>query len=189
MVVKSFTYSGVGKINEDYSACRNLSDDCAVAILADGMGGLSHGDLAARIIVDTILQTIEEQVGTLSPEELFHHALLKANEAVRVKSTELHCKMGAAVAILLTIGNKAHFSWFGNVRIFLACDHKLRLLTSDHVSESDPTGQFLTKCINGKEFREPSPFSTIDITPSTRILLCTDGFYQNLFLLLMAVMD
>jgi serine/threonine protein phosphatase PrpC len=184
MEVKSFSHNGVGKINEDYLAYRRLSDGCAVAVLADGMGGRSHSDLAARIVVDTILQTIEEQVTTLSPEELLPYAILKANEAIKVKSAELHCKMGAAVAVLLTIGDKAYFSWLGNVRIYLTNSHELRQLTSDHIYSTDTTGEpdgmFLTRCINGREFRDASPFHFINLIPSTRIFLCTDGFYQNL---------
>jgi serine/threonine protein phosphatase PrpC len=180
MDIRSSSHSGIGKINEDYLACRHLPKGHTVAVLADGMGGLSHGNVAARIVVDTIIQTIEEHITTISPEELLPYSLTKANEAVRIKSTELHCKMGAAVAILMAADDKTYFSWLGNVRIYLAHKSELRQLTSDHILPADTKKLFLTRCVNGKDFRNNPPIRSIELIPPARIILCTDGFYQNL---------
>lgn len=184
MRIKSSSNNGTGKINEDYLICRKLSDNCTIAILADGMGGLSHGDLAAHIVVNTMEQFIEKRIGELHPADLLLQAINQANEAIRIKSHELKCKMGAAMAVLLVTSDKACFSWLGNVRIYLKNQAEVKQLTTDHTYSvevnSENKNTFLTRCIRGKELREEPPCHTINITPAAHILLCTDGFYQNI---------
>lgn len=186
MIIKSNSHNGTGKINEDYLVCREISENSTIAILADGMGGYTHGGLAAQIAVETISQAIEKQIGILSPKELLTNAIYQANDAVNSKCHTLRCKMGAAIAVLLVIDQKAYFSWLGNVRIYLKEGNGLMRLTSDHTSpeytSTDSQNQFLTRCINGKGFREEPPFQTISLASASFILLCTDGFYQNLTL-------
>jgi serine/threonine protein phosphatase PrpC len=180
MIVKSSSHNGIGKVNEDYLICRKLSNNCVVAILADGMGGLSHGDLAARIVADTVAQFIEEQIATIPPKDLLRSAINQANEAIKSESYALRRKMGAAIAVLLIIEEKAYFSWLGNVRIYLIKNNDIKQLTTDHVINSENKNLFLTRCVNGKEFREEPPCGTVNLTPEAHLLLCSDGFYQNL---------
>ena len=180
MIIKGSSHNGIGKINEDYRICRKLSNNRMIAILADGMGGLSHGDLAALIVANTVAQVIEEQIETTTPEKLLRNAVNQANEAINSKSYALRCKMGAAIAILLIIEEKAYFSWLGNVRIYLKENNDMRQLTIDHAINIENKNLYLTRCINGKEFREEPPCGAVSFTPATRLLLCTDGFYQNL---------
>ena len=180
MIIKSSSHNGIGKINEDCRICRKLSNNRMIAILADGMGGLSHGDLAARIVANTIAQVIEEQIGTIVPENLLRNAVNQANEAIKSKNHALRCKMGAAIAVLLIMEEKAYFSWLGNVRIYLKENNNMKQLTIDHAINIENKNLYLTRCINGKEFREESPCGIVSFTPAKRLLLCTDGFYQNL---------
>ena len=88
--------------------------------------------------------------------------------------------MGAAIAILLIIKDKAYYSWLGNVRIYLKENADIKQLTIDHSINTENKNLFLTRCVNGKEFREELPCSTVNITTATHLLLCSDGFYQNL---------
>ena len=46
--LKAFSHSGKDKDNEDYALCHRLSGNSLVAVLADGMGGLSYGACAAK---------------------------------------------------------------------------------------------------------------------------------------------
>lgn len=46
--LNTFSHSGKDKANEDYALCHRLSDNSLVAVLADGMGGLSYGAEAAK---------------------------------------------------------------------------------------------------------------------------------------------
>ena len=185
MEVKSSTRKGVNKVNEDYFVCRELSDQCVLAILADGMGGLSHGDLAAHIVVEAIEEFIIANIGCLSSDELLRKAIEQANDKICAKCYELKCRMGASVAVLVIKDGNASFCWLGNVRIYAHHDYeKLLLLTEDHTycpnAGNDAGYSYLTRCIKGKEFREDVPVQKISLNLGTHLILCTDGFYQDL---------
>ena len=68
--LKAFSHSGKDKDNEDYALCHRLSDNSLVAVLADGMGGLSYGACAAKIISDSILATVIDKIQGCSPEDV-----------------------------------------------------------------------------------------------------------------------
>lgn len=56
MKINTFSLAGSGKTNEDYILCRDLSEEYSLAILADGMGGLSYGNDASQIVSHTIAE-------------------------------------------------------------------------------------------------------------------------------------
>lgn len=183
MEVKKNSKNGIGKINEDYLIYRELSEECTLAILADGMGGLSNGYQAARIVSNTMTDYIEKNIETLNPDELLRGAVHKANEIIKLKSYELKCRMGAAIAVVLIKGENAYYTWLGNVRIYLNREYEeLIQLTVDHVYipevEDENNDTYLTRCIKGKNLREEPPTGKITLTPCSHIILCTDGLYQ-----------
>ena len=59
---KTISYSGKDKTNEDYILCHKLSNNTLIAILADGMGGLSYGTEAAKIVSESVLITILNKI-------------------------------------------------------------------------------------------------------------------------------
>jgi serine/threonine protein phosphatase PrpC len=174
------SYSGAGhnSVNEDYLHYGIINDNCAIAILADGMGGLEYGDIAAKITATTIYDAAVADVHNASPEELLRMSLLKADDAIKQKCYELKCKMGAAVAVVLVLENKVYCTWQGNVRIYAMNGNRPRLITEDHSTTVDGH-TFLTRCINGKGFRTPVPIRVIPFVEDGKLLLCTDGYYQS----------
>lgn len=79
---KTISYSGKDKINEDYILCHKLSDNSLIAILADGMGGLSYGAEAAKIVSESIMTTILDHVQDSSPEDVLRMAFDAADTAI-----------------------------------------------------------------------------------------------------------
>lgn len=71
--------------------------------------------------------------------------------------------------------------WQGNVRLYLAAEEdRFELLTKDHVFGSGKyDNTFLTRCVNGKGFRELPPIGTAVLNKQVTLYLCTDGFYQS----------
>lgn len=176
--LKAFSHSGRDKDNEDYALCHRLSDNSLVAVLADGMGGLSYGACAAKIISDSILATVIDKIQGCSPEDVLRMAFDAADSAIYRKCRELKCRMGAAVTVALAMGDSLYYAWQGNVRLYKVSDGELSLLTTDHIV-ADAEGIYLTRCVNGKGFRENVPVMHERLEQVDRIIICSDGCYRH----------
>lgn len=175
--LKTFSYAGKDKDNEDYILCHSLSDNSVIAILADGMGGLSYGAEAAKIVSESIMTTILDNVQYSSPEDVLRMAFDAADTAISKKSRELRCRMGAAVTVALIIDDLLYYAWQGNVRLYKVCNEELILLSKDHIVV-DVEGPFLTRCVNGKGYREAITIKHEKLEQIDNIYICSDGCYQ-----------
>ena len=91
--LETISYPGKGEANEDYILCRKLSDNSLIAILADGMGGLSYGADAAKIVSESIMTTIIGNLHHCCPEDVLIRAFEAADTAISKKCKELKCRM------------------------------------------------------------------------------------------------
>ena len=178
MKFNTFSIAGNGKANEDYILCRDLPEEYSLAILADGMGGLSYGYEAAKIVSHTIADFVKHNMHEYEPQELLRKAFDMADESIRQKCYDLRCKMGAAICVGLIGKDSIHYAWQGNVRLYKRTNDTLQLLTTDHIAVGK-NAPLLTRCINGKGFREPIPVECVSINDGDTIFLCSDGYYQN----------
>lgn len=135
MRCNTFSISGNGKVCEDYILYETLSNEYSIAIMADGMGGLSHGNVAATIVSKTIFDFISTNFSINEPYELLRKAFDIANESILQKEY-------------------------------------------DHVIEFDEIS-LLTRCINGKGYKEPIPIKVELLKKGDTIYLCSDGYYKN----------
>lgn len=168
---------GTGDTNQDFILCKQLDDSCLICILADGMGGLQYGDIAAQIVAHSIYETFVnykfDDIRTT-----FIEAFKCADSAIADKCKYLHCKMGAAVTVLIIKGNTAYYAWQGNVRLYGKQNDLLLLLTEDHVKKvTDNT--LLTRCVNGKGFRYPISIKETSLFGISLLFICSDGFYLS----------
>ena len=170
--------AGKGKTNEDYILCRDLSEEWSLAILADGMGGLSYGNEAAKIVSCGIADFIAQNLQVYEPQEILRKAFDRADALIRQKCYELRCKMGAAVCVSFIGMDSIHYAWQGNVRLYKKDNDNLQLLTTDHIAVGGNT-TLLIRCINGKGFREPIPVESVSVNDGSTIFMCSDGYYQG----------
>ena len=105
MKIDSFSIEGIHYSNEDSLSVLQIADNKAIAVLADGMGGLTFGKVAADLIVNSITDFVCEHEGELAVQDLLNQALEYADEMVSQKSLVTHSKMGAAVAIAFIDGS------------------------------------------------------------------------------------
>ena len=175
---QTFSLPGKDKTNEDYTLCHRLSDKSLVAVLADGMGGLSYGAEAAKAVSESIMSTILDNIRKRSPEKVLRMAFDVADSAIHQKCRKLKCRMGAAVTVALAMGDSLYYAWQGNVRLYKAAYGKLSLLTTDHIA-AETGGTYLTRCVNGKGFRENIPVMHERLEHVDSIIICSDGWYRN----------
>ena len=175
--IKYGSQKGTGDTNQDFILCKQLADDCIIIVLADGMGGLQYGDMAATTVAKSIYDTLANQQ-TGDTKEMLCKAFEEADLAIADKCRSLYCKIGAAVTVLVLKGDTAYYAWQGNVRLYGKQNDCLLQLTEDHVKNgTDKT--LLTRCVNGKGFRYPISVQEAKVSEYSLLFLCTDGFYQS----------
>ena len=176
--VEVFSKAGIGKHNEDYVLHTQIAPDISLIVVCDGMGGLSYGADASKIIAHSIENYLRQDLCSLNPEHSIINALLYANDELAKECVRFKSKMGASVALTLFLGNACYYTWIGDVRIYLATEGKRELLTKDHLA-IEGNHSFLSRCINGKEFRHSPEVSELAISSGDEVYIATDGYYLH----------
>ena len=167
----------------------------AVAVLADGVGGLNYGEVASRLAVETALRTFYEASGEQSPQQLLSLMFNAANLAVYDKGMEDHGKsrMATTLDIVVFRNNEIVVGNVGDSRVYLIRKAEIKQLSTDHtytgmqqkfglISEQDAktseNRSILTRSV-GHE-----PVIRVDVESVTafkgdRVVLCSDGLYSH----------
>ena len=176
--VEVFSKAGIGKHNEDYVLHTEIAPDISLIVVCDGMGGLSYGANASKIAAHSIENYLRQDLYSLNPEQSIINALLYANDELAKECVRLKSKIGASVALTLFLGNACYYTWLGNVRIYVVNGGKTELLTKDHLA-IEGNHSFLSRCINGKEFRHIPEVGDLAISSGDEVYIATDGYYLN----------
>ena len=168
-------------------------EDAGVWLVADGMGGHACGDVASRVVKQSLLQAsaaAREQATPPSLTELISraHADVVA-EGVR-RSAE---NMGSTVVMVRVNGNRAEVGWCGDSRVYLWRNQELIRLTRDHslleqLLESgvvDPAEAFghpqKHVLVQALGIANPEPTElVVDLANDDMLLLCSDGLHDEL---------
>lgn len=138
--IAATTHPGMsGKNNEDrfiVSAFRLESEGSQPAVLAvisDGVGGHRAGEVAAGIVVETILREIAKSDGR-QPLQALRTAIQQASQAVfaQAQAEESQRGMAATCACALVIENRLFTASVGDSRIYLLSGDSIQQLTTDH---------------------------------------------------------
>ena len=101
--------------NEDYCKVVELEGH-TLAVMADGMGGLSLGEEAAACVCDSLAEYVANNMGS---DDLWHNAFSYADNKLRELSVAKRSNMGAAVTALIVSDSSFEVAWQGNVRLYV----------------------------------------------------------------------
>lgn len=179
MKISSFSIGSSGT-NEDYLLYRKMGINGYVIALTDGMGGLSYGDVAARLACEATVEYIVNNYKRFHSEtRILKDALKAADNAIATKGlAEYKCPMGTTIALAIVSDYQMFYTWQGNVRIYLKNANRLSILTSDHILNMGYGKTRVTRCIKGTGLREDIPVRTAKLTRNDNVFFCTDGFYN-----------
>lgn len=178
MKVESFSIGSKHYDNEDRLIVKNMGVFGISAVLADGMGGLILGDVAADVVTKSVADYIMKNYQGYGERSILHKALEYADKELRNVSIENNSNMGAAIAVVIVLDHHLYCIWQGNVRVYVRHDNKLNLVTKDHIAHIGYGRTALTRCIKGAGLRDDIPFVDYVLADDDVVFLCTDGMYN-----------
>lgn len=178
MKIESFSTGSKYYSNEDRLLVKELGSIGTVAVMADGMGGLSLGDVAAEAVTRSVSDYLANNYHGNDEKATLHKSLEFADQELRKLCIEKRSNMGAAIAVAIVTERKVSYTWQGNVRIYLNRDGVTTMLTHDHVADVGYGRTALVRCIKGVGLRPDLPFYERKLQKGDKIYICSDGLYS-----------
>jgi PPM family protein phosphatase len=138
--VAALSHPGMtGKNNEDNFAVSSFvmsegnQTPALLAVVADGIGGHSAGEVASEIVVNLVSQVIAASNGG-QPLAVFQQAFYTASEAVYAQAQlqETRYGMGATCSCAWVIGSQLYVAYAGDSRIYLLRENEIKQISIDH---------------------------------------------------------
>ena len=157
--------------------------------VADGMGGHALGDLASRMVIETLnkIPTPNNLVQLLTDTRNW---LQTANRQLRVEAAIRGVPIiGSTVVVLLACDRSCGYLWAGDSRIYLYRNGRLKQLTRDHSQleefkshnnlNSDgvihlPPRNMITRAVGAADMLDIDE-KTMKVNDGDVFLLCSDG--------------
>ncbi len=180
--------------NQDAFLTGTFVNGDAWAIVCDGMGGVSGGQIASTLCVEKAAAVIKKgyrnRMSVKSVKNLLESAISAANAVVfeeSLKDNELK-GMGTTIVAAVIVGSIAVIAYVGDSRAYLVNstvtqitkDHSLVQLMIDtgkitpQEAKNHPDKNIITRAVGVENFVD-ADIEIIDISPSDKLLLCTDG--------------
>lgn len=170
-------------------------NEALLCVIADGVGGLEDGALAAKTAVDTFMAAYERKVRDEPVLSALHRSALEAHRAVTgvASRTGRPGGAGATLVVAALYGMRLYWISAGDSRAYLVRDSRLHQLTTDHNmgtmmddegGESpgqDGRREVLTSCLGkpGDVILDAS-YTPLTLKTGDGVLVCTDGLYRTL---------
>ena len=170
-------------------------------MVADGMGGHRRGDVASKIVVQTVARTLlpmltsEEEVSRAEYCTALLDAVVGANQVVfdRAQSSPEYEGMGTTLALAVVDGRNLYVSNVGDSRVYLVNKREICQVTRDHslVQEMVDRGEITAEearhhprknvitMVLGVYGEVTPDVGCLTVEPGDRILLCCDGLVNH----------
>lgn len=189
--------SDIGHLRRENQDAYSGHPSLNLFVVADGMGGMRGGAVAARMVVDglPVLVRAAERRTVKRPASVLRTMLVEALRALNQQihqagfTNRMYRGMGATVVAVLVHGHYVHVAHAGDSRVYLLRKDGIALLTEDHSvvaelvrrgeitpeeAQLHPAHNQITRYI-GMEFPFPADARSVRVHAGDRLLLCTDG--------------
>lgn len=175
----------------DRGPVRNTNQDAFIErpdlnlwAVADGLGGLSGGDVASRMVCDALAEgrlapTLDEQIDVAVGQLHLVNRHLR-----RIATRPVSPVLSASTAVVLLLhGKECAVIWAGDSRAYRLRDGQLSQLTTDHswavelrttAAAAGEDAEAVTRAVGAEEELEPEIVRS-EVHPNDRYLLCSDG--------------
>lgn len=163
--------------NQDSVIVRSAMTGCGhmcIAVICDGLGGLSQGEVASAYVAGRICGWFMEGAGVIKNVKMavksIRAELLKANEELIEYGRRHGYAVGTTATVLVLAKSRYGFVHIGDTRIY-KMRHGCKALTKDHCINE----RVLTQCVGGSDRILPQT-GFGHVWRKTIFLLCSDGF-------------
>jgi protein phosphatase len=181
------THTGLRREHNEDTYCAD--PDMGLWLVADGMGGHEHGEVASALARDVVIREISRGRSLAdsiqsADEEIIRHSNEKRSER----------PMGTTVVAARFQGHDYEVAWVGDSRVYL-WDGQLRQISQDHSyvqelvdqgaisaaqARTHPHRNVVTQAL-GVTLPEQLKIETVrgTLTPGQAMLLCSDGLTEE----------
>ncbi len=204
-ILSSYSTKGNVRKNNQDSCCifrANTSrGEIAMAIVCDGMGGLSFGEYASSTVISRFSHWFEREL-----VHIIKHCTIQeiCSEWIKIlNDVDIELKqygadkgtlVGTTFSGIFFLENNCLKVHIGDSRIYQIRNKKLYQITTDHTvyarnlalgitsedeSENKKNRSKLTQCIGASKYMEPE-VSIYSVSDLDGMLLCSDGYYHHM---------
>ncbi len=204
-IVSSITDVGISKkTNQDSHIVRvynTKQGKIVFAVLCDGMGGLSKGEVASSTVVHAFSKWADERLPVICNDEISAETIRfdwlnivnMCNEKIKAYGMHHNISLGTTLTAILLIGEYYYVINVGDSRTY-EISGDVKVLTRDHSlvarevelgrltpeeAEHDPRRNVLLQCIGASETVSPD-FYVGGIKLNSTYMLCSDGFRHEI---------
>lgn len=190
---------GGRKYNQDRAAYA-YTDEALLLVLADGMGGHLHGELAAEITIQTYMDAFERaaRLRIAEPDKFLADTMQEAHNAIVsfAHEKQLGGNPGTTCVAALVQDGKVCWAHAGDSRLYLLRSGETAAVTHDHSvvqqwadwgiisadeMKTHPDRNKITNCLGGVgELFYSEPSSCMLLQSGDVLLLCSDGLWSPL---------
>jgi serine/threonine protein phosphatase PrpC len=183
--------------NQEDSFSTIKNENGILAVLADGMGGLSSGKKASNLVTETFLQEFSQMYNIKSINKFLINTTYISNS--KVLEVAQGKNLGTTLVAAVIKDNILYWISVGDSHIYLYRDNELHLLNEDHIyanrlKKAYKAGEIsrqeafnhvkrdrLTSYLGYEDFHEIDySVAPIELQKKDKIILCSDGIYKNL---------
>ncbi|QLG86828.1 serine/threonine-protein phosphatase [Chitinibacter bivalviorum] len=177
----------------------SYSRDALLLVVADGMGGHLHGEVAAQITVELLSDQFQKKAAPIihSPAQFLADALLNCHEAIYNYAIAQHLLEVPRTTVVACIiqDDMAYWAHVGDSRLYLVRDGHTIAQTRDHskVQKLVESGAITAEqalhhaeknkiynCLGGTLMPDIDIGGRVALQNADSILLCTDGLWGSL---------
>jgi serine/threonine protein phosphatase PrpC len=178
--------------------------DALFLVVADGMGGHAHGDVAAQIAVDCLGSAFrnEAKLRIADPDSFLFRTIGRAHAMIvhqtqrqGLSTQDLSNSPRTTVVACLVQDGYAFWSFVGDSRLYVIRDGRIMTRTRDHTpvqmlidagrireeaAATHPDRNKLLQCLGGPRAPRVEPTAHARLAQNDVVLLCSDGFWGPL---------
>ncbi len=189
---------GGRSINEDRIG-HWRSAEALLMVVADGLGGHAHGEVAAQMAVEHLAEAFAAQARpkVANPAFFLTRSLEGAHAAIvhEARARGLKDFPRTCIAACLVQDGCAHWTHIGDCRLYVVREGRILLRTRDHsvvqrlidegrireeAAASHPERNRLFQCLGGVQLPRFDPPAEHRLQRDDVLLLCSDGFWGPL---------